>query len=154
MFNRHHKLIARRAALWLLAVLFAMPVSFCASCSCLAECCLSAHGDAACTCDESKHTPCSNECAGSHIIALSPLLSPLCGCGDDCPCECRRSDEVSTIAVVNRQDEQKEFLSINACVETMARNTPRCSSVAVSTLPTDVATSALQCCISLSRFIL
>ena len=137
-----------------MAILFAMPVAFSAPCSCADTCSCLADGDGVCTGDECEHTSCASKFAGCQVIMLSPLQTPLCGCENDCPCECRRGDEVSTLAELNWQNDRKKFVSIDSCVETVTQGTPSSSCVAVSKLLIFVATSALQRCISLSRFTL
>lgn len=152
MLYRRHNQFPQRAVVCLLAVLFALPASIVPSCAC------SATGQyRSCDCDD---CPCpSFQIVGDDSccrVSTSSLLGgfPLCRCTDNCPCSCNHNGQRSTQPVLNRQDSQDDLDSGDLRTESIGFVGLNSQSLAESCFPTAAPASALQRCISLSRFTL
>ena len=149
MSYRHHNPIVLRAVIWLMAALFMLPASFSTACPCLDTL---QHLD--CDCDG---CPSQSQQIETSYFSSSHVLSsqqPICPCTNDCPCRCSHGSPQPIHSAVNRLDSQDDLESIAIQTEPIwfigLDSCPAASSCPFSI----AAPSALQRCISLSRFTL
>lgn len=150
MLYRYQKSIAQRAAIWLLAALFALPASFSPACPCSAK-----GQETVCDCDECMRQPSQfveEESVSCCNMTATPLV-PLCPCEENCPCRCQENQQPIR-SVVLRQDSQDDLRAGEVQTEAVGVVELSLRSSAVSSPTSAKALSALQRCISLSRFAL
>lgn len=158
MLYRHHQTTAQRAVIWLSAILFAVPVSFSAFCPCSCTCPSSVTAQRPiCECGECPSFAFAADVgAGCHGIAPSTLLpsfSP-CPCTDNCPCRCNHNSQRHNEYVSSRQDSQDDLDSGDVPSGPARFVGLNLHSLASSWSSPAAPASALQRCISLSRFTL
>ncbi len=81
---------ATKATVWLMVVWFALPSSIIRSCHCscseAGSSCVAAHDGC---CGQNQITPCDAEVKPNSHCAMSSLLGlSICGCSNDCSCQC------------------------------------------------------------------
>ncbi len=146
MFTRHHKPLAHQAVIWLMAVLFALPLSFLVTCPCSAS-----------DCDTCPRQSVARDSAGCDVcLPTSPQTAafPFCGCPDDCPCRCNNDRQQPVQPVVSYQDSQDDLAPSLLLTEAIGVVDVDSHAMGASCSPTAAANSALERCISLSRLTL
>jgi hypothetical protein len=158
MFHRRHKLITQQAVIWLMAVLFVMPGTFSTVC-----CCSAVHGcfvsvpRTPCHCDDHSIStlPSAAEDSGGCLAIFAtqpPHILQSCPCSDNCPCRCHEGGEQPVQQLLIRSTSREEFSTGSPLAEAIGFvDSNRHAPVALCPEPA-MATSALQRCISLSRF--
>ena len=147
MPNVRYKPIYRQAILWL-AVWFASPASFCPACPC-------STADTQICCGKPIGFDDGDACAGCRQAAdssLSPRFS--CPCTDECPCHCKCDEDhasrvsIRSITVVDHL----QFGELAKQTSELAASTHH--HLSGSDVQLAPACTALQRCVSLSRFAL
>lgn len=148
----HLRLSARRAMIWLIAILSVVPTSLALICPC-------SIAGFSCACDEcpqpavhaSTCTPC-----GCRVVPPSRSIGnmPVCPCPDNCPCYCHEDNRLFVAGQVSRFEpgndlESTGFLTgITQLIDIRSRPEIRLGS------PQAYTPSALERCATLSRFVL
>lgn len=144
---------AQRAIPWLMTVAFILPASISASCSCSAAAKLD-------TCSCVDDSPSSiwlvgKQCCCCQASDFPQLLSfQLCCCQGHCPCRCNNECHRPANFVVNQRGLQIEFDLIEVRIESSSFVGLKSRVQSTFTSAFVEPASALQRCISLSRFLL
>lgn len=147
--------------IWLLAVLFALPASVGAACSCetagLRACCGSdslVDGQSLPIGALKSVEVSRRRCGCTNGSASLSRSFPLSCCPRDCPCQCDDNDPTVVVSFLRGQDSREDAKLVTLCRERGRFKACQTLAFGVLLAPPVRPTSALDRCVLLSRFLL